>query len=182
MPKARNLASQSMPTVQWTLVGPDRTVNADQSKSPDQTNVYSISQCLRNPSVVYCGTEPGEIYKSTNAGQQWNLVTLNDPLNGGVTAICVHPQDPNHVLAGSGDYLFRSTDGGGTWQNVLTVAGLGVTEIHRDSQRTLGKHRQRRQLSAHSTQCVLRCKNKAGQSANCICFAEQSQLRYLFVL
>lgn len=133
MPKARNLAVQSLPTVQWTLVGPDRTVNADQSKSPDQTNVYSISQCLRNPSVVYCGTEPGEIYKSTNAGQQWNLVTLNDPLNGGVTALCVHPQDPNHVLAGSGDYLFRSTDGGGTWQNVLTVSGLGVNEIHRDS-------------------------------------------------
>lgn len=104
----------------WSLHGPIVTYNSNGEIISEQANVYSIDQSQSNPNIMYCGTEPGEVYKSTDQGQTWFNVSLNDPLSGGVYAVEIHPSDPNIVLIGSGGMIFKTADGGITWINVLT--------------------------------------------------------------
>jgi len=125
----RESAPQSSSLAPWTLVGPTKIWGSDGSRQGQQTNVYSITECASSPNVLYCGTEPGEIYRSLDAGLNWTLVTANDPLNGGVTAVCVDPNDSARVFAGSGDFLYVSTDAGTTWSTAYAASGLGVNEI-----------------------------------------------------
>lgn len=113
----------------WTMVGAEKVFATDGSRAGEQTNVYSISQCLSHPNYLYCGTEPGEIYRSTDMGANWSLMTLNDPLAGSVSAICVSPTDSSIVYAGSGDFIFKSSDAGLTWNVVLSASGLWANEI-----------------------------------------------------
>lgn len=113
----------------WNLVGPDKVWGEDGSRQGQQTNVYSLSECASSPNVLYCGTEPGEIYRSMNAGINWTLVSANEALDGGVTAVAVDPNDSAHVFAGSGDLLVVSTDAGNTWNVSYATNGLGVNEI-----------------------------------------------------
>ncbi|MEL7220318.1 MAG: hypothetical protein AAGJ93_03300, partial [Bacteroidota bacterium] len=103
----------------WSLLGPITAYGTDGNPVGQQTNVYSIAQSLFDENILYCGTEPGEIYKSTDEGNTWFNVSLDDPLSGGVNAITIHPTDPDIVLAGSGSVVYRSSDGGNTWNNVL---------------------------------------------------------------
>ena len=59
----------------WSLLGPVET-NTDGANTgiSAQTNVYSFDQSLSNPNVLYCGTETGAIFKSTNKGDVWGSV------------------------------------------------------------------------------------------------------------
>jgi photosystem II stability/assembly factor-like uncharacterized protein len=107
----------------WNLVGPMLALDGGGDRVSVQSNIYSIDQSASNPLVVYCGTEPGEIYRSNDEGATWFNVSLNDPLNGGVTAIEIHPTNPDFVLAGSGGFIFKTTDGGVTWTSVLNCNG-----------------------------------------------------------
>ena len=52
----------------WQLIGPFVMYDGGGNKTAEQTNVYSIHQNENNPNVMYCGTEPGDIFKSTDAG------------------------------------------------------------------------------------------------------------------
>ena len=106
------------------------------------TNVIgSIALAPSNPDVVYVGTgNPTYTYgagvlKSTNAGASWTL--LGGPFQGPtgpttyfdggakIASIVVDPNNPNNVLAGvfrwplSGGGIYRSTDGGVSWTQVL---------------------------------------------------------------
>jgi len=113
----------------WNLVGPNKVWSDNGTREGQQTNVYSLTECASNPNVLYCGTEPGEIYRSLDAGANWTLVSANEALDGGVTAIAVDPNDSAHVFAGSGDLLVVSTDAGATWNVSYALNNLSVTEI-----------------------------------------------------
>jgi photosystem II stability/assembly factor-like uncharacterized protein len=68
------------------------------------------------------------VYKSVDGGKNWTLVGLPDSRQIG--ALIVHPSNPNiayvaalgHVYAPSAERgIYRTTDGGATWQKVLFV-------------------------------------------------------------
>lgn len=124
---AKGSGTETNPT--WTPVGPYQTYNDATTPANEQTNVYSIDQCAGAPQVLYCGTEPGEVYKSTDSAATWTCVSLNDDFNGGVSAIEVSPAQPDIVFAGGSLNVKRSVDGGVTWNTVLTASGLWVNEI-----------------------------------------------------
>lgn len=113
----------------WSHVGANQVWNGNVEKHNDQTNVYSIDVCQSTPWVMYAGTEPGEIYKSADGGLNWNCVSLSINMNGGVNAVAVDPTNSNVVLAGNGNVLKRSNNGGGTWTDVPGGAGIDVREI-----------------------------------------------------
>jgi photosystem II stability/assembly factor-like uncharacterized protein len=92
----------------------------------------AVAVAPSDPSVVYAGGPP--VRKSTTRGVVWF-----DPTTGAgitdidVVALAVSPTDPNLVLAGGvteggSGRLYRSADGGASWQLVLTV-GDGVSSI-----------------------------------------------------
>lgn len=113
----------------WSLVGPIQILKNDGTPGSDQANIYSIDQCAAQPSVLYCGTEPGEVYKSGNGGGTWSNVSMNINFGSGVTAVEVHPSNPNIALAGGNAGIFRTTDGGGSWTNVQPHTNFGVNEL-----------------------------------------------------
>lgn len=125
----RAAAPQSASMAPWTLIGPEKVWGEDGGRQGQQTNVYSITQCAASPNVLYCGTEPGEVYRSFDAGLNWTLITPNDQMDGGVSAVCVDPNDSAKVFAGSGDLLMVSNDAGATWNTSYVLNNLGVNEI-----------------------------------------------------
>ncbi|MEZ4711914.1 MAG: hypothetical protein R3A44_32310 [Caldilineaceae bacterium] len=107
-----------------------------------------------NPDIVYAGTgEPttgGDNYygagilKSTNGGQSWTLLGAETFAGVGISRIEVNPNNPNIVYAASAESLiqgpnrpsrgvFRSTDGGQTWQDSLSCADCqGASDLVMD--------------------------------------------------
>jgi photosystem II stability/assembly factor-like uncharacterized protein len=104
----------------WNLLGPITAFNGNGDVISQQSNIYSIDQSLSNDDVLFCGTEPGEVYKSIDGGENWTNSSLNDPLSGGVNSVKIHPTNPDIVLIGSGSFIYKSIDGGTTWTNVLS--------------------------------------------------------------
>jgi photosystem II stability/assembly factor-like uncharacterized protein len=99
-------------------------------------SIGSIAIAPSNPNVIYVGSGEGlqrpdlstgdGIYKSADGGKTWTHLGL---FNGQqIPAIAIDPGNPNRVFAavlghpyGPNDErgVFRSTDGGATWQKVL---------------------------------------------------------------
>lgn len=125
--KKQNLRTKNS---NWEVVGPITNYQEGLTQGSGQSNIYSFDQCISQPNTCYCGTEPGEVYKSMDGGQNWLLSSKNIDFGSGVTAIEVHPSNPNVVIAGGNKGLFLSTDGGLTWVNTLVTTGLNVNEIY----------------------------------------------------
>ena len=106
----------------------------------------------RNPDVVYVSTgifdreaansDPAKglpggegVLKSTDGGQTWQ------PVNNGlgnlyVGSLFMHPQNPDVLLAGTGNNqyyegagVYLSTDGGASWQHTLTRDNINAVEF-----------------------------------------------------
>jgi len=125
--KKQELANK---TTNWAVLGPITNYQQGLTQGSGQTNIYSFDQCLGQPNICYCGTEPGEVYKSTNGGLNWLLSSKDVDFGSGVSAIEVHPNNANIVFAGGNKGLFLSTDGGLNWTNTMPSTGLNVNEIY----------------------------------------------------
>ena len=120
-------------------------------------SVGDIAVSPSHPEVIYVGTGEGlhrpdlstgdGIFKSTDGGASWAHVGLADVQQVG--RILVHPENPDLVyVAGMGHPygpneergVFRSRDGGGTWEKVLYVnvnTGANRIEFDPNDPRTL---------------------------------------------
>lgn len=100
--------------------------------------ITAIAALESDPSVVYVGAASGGVWKSTNGGDTWSPLFDDQPILN-IGAIAVHPQHRDVVWVGTGEGnprnsadpgagLYRSLDGGATWQ----FLGLEETrQIHR---------------------------------------------------
>jgi photosystem II stability/assembly factor-like uncharacterized protein len=101
----------------------------------------AIDVSLSNPDVIYAGTGSSKIrsnvsigrgiYKSTDAGKTWTFIGLRDA--GQIATIRIHPTNPdvayvavqgNPFEASKERGVYRTTDGGKTWKNLLFVSDL----------------------------------------------------------
>ena len=99
-------------------------------------SVGALAVAPSNPEIIYVGSGEGlrrpdlsvgnGIYKSTDGGHTWQHLGLRDAQQIG--AILVEPRDPNRVFVAALGHpygpneergVFRSTDGGVTWQKIL---------------------------------------------------------------
>ena len=87
-------------------------------------NVNAMLVDHQNPNIVYAGTFLDGVYKSTNGGASWaeaNGTPKN--LDGGSTVeMAMDPQNPNVIYAGTTAHLWKTANGGGTWD--LKEVGL----------------------------------------------------------
>ena len=113
-------------------------------------SIGAIAVAASDPKVIYVGT--GEyvmrssiiagngVYKSTDAGKTWHHIGLTDTQQIG--RIVIDPHDPNvayvaalgHAYAANEERgVFRTTDGGKTWQKILYKnADTGAIDLAMD--------------------------------------------------
>ncbi len=73
----------------------------------------------RYPDTLYAGSGGvmgGNLYKSTDGGQSWNIIG-SPTLGNGVSAIAIDPTNTQTLFAGTGwtSYIYKSEDGGKNW-------------------------------------------------------------------
>lgn len=70
---------------------------------------------------VYVWTDTG-LYKTTSGGVNWARLPLDLPAGVYASGIAIAPSDPSVVyLATWGDYAYRSSDGGATWERRVSA-------------------------------------------------------------
>lgn len=116
-------------TAHWQSLGPFQVYEGNGiQKKGEQTNIYSLARSRSNPLVLYCGTEPGELYKSTDGAESWHCVSTDYAYLGN-SAIAIDPINENIVYSGGGNLVNMTTDGGRTWTTIMDISGLGTNEI-----------------------------------------------------
>ncbi len=99
-------------------------------------SIGALAVAPSNPDILYIGSGEGlqrpdlstgnGIYKSTDAGKTWHHLGLRDGWQ--IPIVLVDPHNPNRVFAAVLGHpygpnpergVFRSTDGGNTWQKIL---------------------------------------------------------------
>jgi photosystem II stability/assembly factor-like uncharacterized protein len=113
----------------WSLVGPVQNTRNQGDQGSGQANIYALDQNYANPDILYCGTEPGEVYKSIDRGISWVNVSMGEDFGSGVSAIASSRQNPDLVFAGSDRGVFRSQDGGISWEHVLVQSQFSANEF-----------------------------------------------------
>lgn len=123
----------------WTLLGPGNIGG----------RIRSILVHPNNPSTMWVGSVSGGIWKSTNAGGTWTM--LSDlPAVLAVATMALDPSDPNVLYAGTGEEcffeslegssnsavgygagVFKSLDGGNTWTQLPGTAAAAWNSVAR---------------------------------------------------
>jgi photosystem II stability/assembly factor-like uncharacterized protein len=103
--------------MQWRLVGPFRGGRA-----------LAVEGISDEPDTYYFGAVAGGVWKTVDGGANWTPLFDKEPISS-IGAIAVAPSDHNVIYVGTGEAaprgnitygtgVFKSVDGGRTWENV----------------------------------------------------------------
>lgn len=100
--------------------------------------ITAMDAVSSNPKIIFVGAASGGVWKSENGGSAWTPV-FDEQATQNIGALAIQQSDPNVIWVGTGEGnprnsmnlgmgIFKSTDGGKTWQHM----GLEATKtIHR---------------------------------------------------
>ncbi len=108
----------------WTSIGPFQTYESGSlTKSHNHANVYSLDQSLVNPNILICGTESGGVFISSDKGLTWNHTGRDAPFTSRNSAVACHPTSTSTFIIASYEELYRTIDGGATWNAIYFLDG-----------------------------------------------------------
>ncbi len=143
----------------WTQISPDLTredpgvpPNLDEATSADAPKgkrrgvIYTIAPSPLNPAVVWVGTDDGLVHLSRDDGKTWQNVTPPEltPWSKVVMMDASHfdadtayAAVDRHRLEDYDPYVYRTRDGGRTWQKITSglPAGAHVQTVKEDTLR-----------------------------------------------
>src|SRR5581483_5724101 len=118
--------------LRWRSIGPHRG-----------GRVVAVTGDPRDPAVFYFGACSGGIWKTDDGGTYWRNVSDGFLGSAAIGAIECAPSDANVIYAGTGeacirnnvvagDGVYRSTDGGASWQHLGLAATrhIGRVRVH----------------------------------------------------
>jgi MYXO-CTERM domain-containing protein len=117
----------------WKAVSPDLTSGPASVKCPNAVEFPALDDALTviavapsAPGTLYTGSQSGRIYTTTNGGGSWSRIDGAPLPARWVSGIAVDPRDPLTVFVSFSGFdaatpqapghVFRSNDGGMTWQ------------------------------------------------------------------
>ncbi len=114
--------------MRWRCIGPFRG-----------GRTVAITGVPRQPNVFYMAAVNGGVWRTTDSGNTWKPIFDNQP-TGSVGAIAIAPSDSNILYVGSGeglqrpdlstgDGVYKSSDGGKTWQHLGLRDAQQITSI-----------------------------------------------------
>lgn len=124
----------------WTPLGPSTSANVTGHWNPGLGRINVIARDPNDSLTIYIGAPSGGLWKTTDEGATWNILTDNQPVMG-VSAVAINPDNSNIVYIGTGDNdavdnysigVLKSLDGGASWN----TTGLNWTIYQ---QRTIAK-------------------------------------------
>jgi photosystem II stability/assembly factor-like uncharacterized protein len=130
----------------WERISPDLTTNdpekqkqeqsggvtVDNSSAEMHTTIYAIAESPKNPSVIWAGTDDGNVQITRDGGKTWNNVVTNVPglpKNAWVSTIEAGHFDEGtayatfdlHTFGDMRPYAYRTSDFGKSWTPVVTA-------------------------------------------------------------
>ncbi|MGC2694193.1 MAG: glycosyl hydrolase [Candidatus Angelobacter sp.] len=116
-PSANQIDEKLFGAMSWRQVGPFRG-----------GRVLAVTGVPGEPNVFYFGAAAGGVWKSTDAGANWQPLFDKQPI-ASIGAIAVAPSDHNIIYVGSGEAcirgnisygngVYKSLDAGKTWKNI----------------------------------------------------------------
>jgi photosystem II stability/assembly factor-like uncharacterized protein len=138
----------------WTRISPDLTTNdpaklqqedsgglsVDNSSAENHCTIFAISESPKNASVIWVGTDDGNVQLSRDGGRSWTNVVANIPALPRATWVS-HIEASRHDAAAAlvtfdghatGDmttYVYRTSDYGKTWRSLATPALRGYAHV-----------------------------------------------------
>jgi photosystem II stability/assembly factor-like uncharacterized protein len=107
--------------------------------------ITAIDVDLSDPDIIYAGAASGGVWKSMNGGITWAPIFDEQPVQA-IGAVAVNQQNPDVIWVGTGEGnprnshnsgagIYKSLDGGKTWQCMGLQATRNIHRIivHRDN-------------------------------------------------
>jgi len=123
-----NSRSTAADTGNWEQLGPT-SWNATSGWNPGVGRITSIAVDLTNNSHIIVGANTGGVWKTTNGGTTWTVLTDNLS-NLNVYALAIDPANSSTYFWGStSGTIFKSTDAGATWSLLADTGAGNVNKI-----------------------------------------------------
>ncbi len=112
-------STDAVSAMEWRLIGPFRGGRS-----------VAVEGVVGDRRTYYMGSTGGGVWKTTDAGLNWNNISDGFFKTGSVGAVAVSESDPNVVYVGMGEHpvrgvttshgdgVYRSTDAGRTWTHL----------------------------------------------------------------
>jgi len=117
-----------------------KEINKGISDSPNENNeknIYFLAMDPQNPNILFAGSEHGDIFQTTDSGENWNRINGITTFNT-VNTIITHPTKSDTILIGTnskyadGGGIFMSADAGNSWTRSQRFSGeeeFGTTRV-----------------------------------------------------
>ena len=115
--------------------------NLGETGGEGEQHMHSIARCYNHPNIIYLAHDVCQIWRSSDGGVTWDKSLCKGMHVTAALSVEVDPVDSNLVFAtvdNSYNYraensegVFRSTDGGKTWELVLSSKPRYDTGVHR---------------------------------------------------
>jgi len=122
----RALTAKSRPALAlssdtWVSIGP-RPIIEPATRNAFAGRVTAIAPHPSDPDTIYIGTSHGGVWKTTDSGQTWSMITP-ELFYPAIRALAIDPVNPDILYAATqpGVYttrFLRTTDAGRTWQQI----------------------------------------------------------------
>ncbi|MBU3699360.1 MAG: glycosyl hydrolase [Candidatus Kapabacteria bacterium] len=144
----------------WKRISPDLTTNdaaklsqeqsggltVDNSSAENHCTVFTIAESPRKESIIWAGTDDGNLQVTTNGGSTWRNVTANvSGLPKSTWVSCVEPSIhadgtcfvtfDGHMTGDMKTYVYVTTDMGASWKPLATPYLRGYAHVIRQDPR-----------------------------------------------